>query len=271
MGPLSSVNIGACWLSFPSAKRDTALLRCYRSGDGRKQATSVPLYKCERQPRHAFAFAVDCLRASQYAPHALPDTSVKFAVAGVCTLRSWPCRGWLRMLRSHMPGPRLRLQQHRARRGRQLRTPRMANCQAPPVPPAVDAASGANGANDDNQQRLRCCITPQCGKLYLYTRHRHCCSLCRSSGGVAHARRCGALLRALTRGGLIPRQNTAQCSTPGCPRGSGKGYRDCCSYCRYGRHSGRCTSVWQSNMTRGATSCLQPFSVREEAALSDLM
>ena len=131
MGPLSSVNIGACWLSFPSAKRDTALLRCYRSGDGRKQATSVPLYKCERQPRHAFAFAVDCLRASQYAPHALPDTSVKFAVAGVCTLRSWPCRGWLRMLRSHMPGPRLRLQQHRARRGRQLRTPRMANCQAP--------------------------------------------------------------------------------------------------------------------------------------------
>ena len=142
----------------------------------------------------------------------------------------------------------------------------------PPAPLVIAVAEDANGANsahgaqgaeagDDHNQRLRRCITPQCGKLYLYTRHRHCCSLCRSSAGAAHARRCGALQRALTRQGLIPSIHSTQCSTPECPRGSGNGYRSCCSYCIYGRQSGRCTSFWQSNVPRDATSSFSNVEV----------
>ena len=93
--------------------------------------------------------------------------------------------------------------------------------------------------------RLKRCATPQCQALFPWSGHRHCCSPCGRTGGITHARRCKGMQRALACNGLVPRHTTRPCSTPGCTRGAGSGFRVCCSCCRRGRHGHRCDDLWQ--------------------------
>ena len=74
--------------------------------------------------------------------------------------------------------------------------------------------------------RARICATVGCGRRYVKSKHRLCCSWC-SVGG--HTQRCDHDWSRLQSQRL--RQEISECLMPGCGRAAGYGHTHCCTLC----------------------------------------
>jgi len=80
----------------------------------------------------------------------------------------------------------------------------------------------SEGVGPSPSSKIRYCCTPGCGRAYLRTKHRHCCSMCRRG---LHSPKCTSFQLALRQ------MSRTKCSVTSCTHLVNFGYETCCATC----------------------------------------